>query len=100
LQIKKDKRFHLIPTFLRSLLAVGLNLNALNNSFIFDDIPTIIEDPCIRNVKSLPLFWKGLKVPKGWFRVLPKFFAAYYHLGGLYSKTGRAREAISEFEKA
>jgi tetratricopeptide (TPR) repeat protein len=79
--MKKDKIFHYIPIFLLSLLAVGIYLNSLNNSFIFDDISSIVENPYIRNLKDISFFLKGLEVRKESFRALPTLsFAINYHL--------------------
>ena len=78
--MKKDKIFPYIPILLLSLLAVGLYLNSLNNSFIFDDISSIVENPYIRNLNDFPLFFKGLEVNRRWFRALPTLsFAINYH---------------------
>ncbi len=78
--MKKDKIVRYFPTLLLSLLALGIYLNSLNNSFIFDDISSIVENPYIRNLKDISFFLKGLEARKESLRALPTLsFAINYH---------------------
>lgn len=71
---------HYIPIIFISVLAIVLYFNSLDNGFLFDDIPNIVENPYIQNVKDVPLFLKGLKVHTNWYRALPMLsFAIDYH---------------------
>jgi len=82
--MKDDKKFHYIVITFLTLLAIALYLNSLRNPFHFDDIPSIVENPYIRDLKDIPLFLKGLEVRTNWFRVLPTLsFAINYHYHGL-----------------
>ena len=78
--MKGKKRFCLIVIVLLSLFSTALYLNSFNNSFHFDDIPNIIENPHIRNLKDFPLFLKGISSYVGLPRVLTMLsFAVNYH---------------------
>jgi tetratricopeptide (TPR) repeat protein len=73
-------RFHYIAIFVLSLLSVALYLNSLNNSFHFDDQPNILDNPYIRNLKDVSLFWKGIGSYVGIPRALTMLsFAINYH---------------------
>jgi len=79
-----DKKFNYIVITLLTLLAIALYLNSLRNSFHFDDVPSIVDNPYIRDLRNLPLFLNGLEVRTNWFRALPTFsFAINYHFHGL-----------------
>jgi tetratricopeptide (TPR) repeat protein len=78
--MKEDKTLHSVAVTLLSLFSIALYLNSLNNSFLFDDAPNIIENPYIRNLGDIPLFLKGLGVYTSWYRALPALsFAINYH---------------------
>ena len=78
--MKAGKISHIIAIALLSLFAIALYLNSLNNPFIFDDFPNIVNNPYIRNLKDIPLFLKGLLTYTNPFRLLPNVsFAINYH---------------------
>lgn len=83
--MRKNLKFRYFAFVLIPSISIALYLNSLNNPFHFDDIPSIVENPYIRDLKDIPLFLKGLDVQTGWFRVLPTLsFAINYHLHGLH----------------
>jgi protein O-mannosyl-transferase len=77
---KKERLLTAAAFSVLALFSVGLYLNSFNTSFHFDDMPNIIENPYIRDVKDVPLFLKGLHLHGRWYRALPTLsFALNYH---------------------
>ena len=82
--MRENSKFQYVAFVFIPSIAIALYLNSFNNSFHFDDISSIVENPYIRDLRNLPLFLKGLGVKTNWFRVLPTLsFAINYHFHGL-----------------
>ena len=78
--MRQNLKLRCAPIILIGFISLALYLNSLNNSFHFDDMPNIVENPHIRNLRDIPLFLKGLEVRGNWFRALPTLsFAINYH---------------------
>ena len=79
--MRENIKSQYVAILLIGFLSIGLYLNSLNNSFHFDDIDSIIENPHIRNLKDIPSFLKEMSSYVGSkFRILSIFsFAVNYH---------------------
>ena len=82
--MKEKIKFHHCAFALIFLVAAALYFNSLNNAFFFDDHPNILDNPYIRNLSDLSLFFQGVKSYTGLPRALTTLsFAINYHLHGL-----------------
>ena len=79
-RMRKKIPFDSVAFAIIVLTAFGLYGNALTHSFIFDDIPNIVDNPYIRNLKNIPLLFQGIQSYTGVYRALPTItFAVNYH---------------------
>ena len=81
--MKSCSKFQYLAILLISSISIVLYFNSLNNSFHFDDIPNIVENPHIRNLGDISLFFKGISSQGGTPRILTTLsFAINYHFHG------------------
>ncbi|HSB04484.1 MAG TPA: tetratricopeptide repeat protein [Thermodesulfobacteriota bacterium] len=78
--VKKIK-FQYIALIAITFVSFGIYFNSLNNSFVFDDLPNIVNNPHIRNLNDFSLLLQGIQSYTGKYRALPAItFAINYHL--------------------
>ena len=78
--MKGHQRFAFLAIVLIALTSFGLYLNSINNSFHFDDLPNIVENPSIRDLRDIQSIYKGIVTQTGRFRALTTLsFAVNYH---------------------
>lgn len=79
--MNKSIKFQYIAITAIAFISLGIYLNSLNNSFIFDDLPNIVDNPYIKNLKDFSLLLQGIQSQTGKYRALPTItFALNYHL--------------------
>ena len=50
----QSKTFSLLPLFVILIVSFAVYFNALFNEFVYDDLPSIIDNPWIKDIKYLP----------------------------------------------
>lgn len=77
----RNIKFQYVAITAITFISLGIYFNSLNNPFVFDDLPNIVENPYIRNLKDFPLLFKGIQSYTTNYRALPTItFAINYHL--------------------
>jgi len=77
----KKIKFQYIAIIAITFISLGIYFNSLNNSFVFDDLPSIVNNPYIRNLNDFSLLLQGIQSYTGKYRALPTItFAINYHL--------------------
>ncbi len=78
--MRKNIKFQYIVITAITFISLGIYFNSLSDSFVFDDLPNIVENPYIKNLKDFPLLFKGIQSYTTKYRALPAItFAINYH---------------------
>lgn len=100
-----DKKRDLIAIVLVCLTVYVAYLNALSNSFIFDDNHMIVNNNYVKDIKYIPLFFKGKTttepIARGMYRpILMLSFTFNYLTGGLNPQGYRIINVLIHFLNA